>query len=229
MPQPYTGNILTTVTKESKYSVAHSDGEWSVRLRFVNEEGYKDLYTHEHDDLVDIVNEVKREVNGRPGGAFKLDEYRNVVIPTSQGETFYHGGKYPKELIFDLNGREVGASITEDLDGISTYPGAEWKGPRTGMRYTLTASGDDIKYERVTANGFRQIVFLRKTVGDQADATVAMLSRIKPNGGRFMVNECGHAFAMVEQGGAFGSTWEPFYAGKINLSHGWFPDPHPQI
>ncbi len=52
------------------------------------------LSTEEHSDLVDMVNAVKLEYNGKIGGPFYINEYKQVIVPVKDSPNYYLAGTY---------------------------------------------------------------------------------------------------------------------------------------
>ena len=69
MSSPYPGNIPSNVGKDAKYSVrTGKSGTYMVTLRYwVDDRERALLATDAHQALVDLVNTVKNQHNGRPG------------------------------------------------------------------------------------------------------------------------------------------------------------------
>jgi hypothetical protein len=81
MAIPYPGNVPSNVGKDAKYSVAREDGEFVVKLLYRMSARERELLTNdEHPALVDMVNAVKTEHNGVPGGAFYINEYHDTLL-----------------------------------------------------------------------------------------------------------------------------------------------------
>ena len=69
MFSPYRGNAPKAVNKDAKYSVTHQGDGMVVRLIYrLNDQERALLTTDRHSDLVRVVNQVKEEKNGQPGG-----------------------------------------------------------------------------------------------------------------------------------------------------------------
>jgi len=99
------------------------------------------LSSDSHDALIDMVNTAKESVNGVPGGSFYINEFSDVIVPSTNGENYF-AGMYSQVLTFDLNGQVISSEPPANI-----APGDIWPGPHVGVDYTLTADGSDIKYE----------------------------------------------------------------------------------
>src|SRR5690606_13415723 len=104
MALPYPGHVPSVVKKDAKYSVVHrgQDG-MAIRLIYPISHGEKELLTTDtHSQLVKLVNEVKEEYAGVPGGAFYLNEHGDVLVPA--GGECYFAGTYDELLEFEFDG-----------------------------------------------------------------------------------------------------------------------------
>jgi hypothetical protein len=103
MALSYPGLIPSNVNKDAKYSVvSRPAGGMEVRLVYrVTARERELLTTDRHDGLVDMVNHVKMEETDQPGGAFYINEYFDVLVPTQAGGCFY-AGTYEKLLEFNF-------------------------------------------------------------------------------------------------------------------------------
>jgi hypothetical protein len=216
---PYPGLCPSNVKKDSKYSVVHSaTGSMEIRLVYrVNDREKELLTTDRHDKLVEMVNKVKLELTGFPGGAFYINEYRDVLVPdTINGGTVY-ADNYTRDLEFDYYGTLITPRAPQGLG-----PGDPWPGPHAGIRYTLMAGGGDIRYELRSGRTIREH-WLSDDVGPQsAEELARRIATIKGNsGGRFYINEACEMFAPL--GGAEGGV-EYIYLGPLEDS-AWFDAP----
>src|SRR5687767_14083352 len=76
MATRYTGNVPSNVGKDAKYSVVRRSAGWEIRLIFrLSAEERALVTTSSHPELIELVNAVKEDVNGVPGGAFYINEY----------------------------------------------------------------------------------------------------------------------------------------------------------
>ncbi len=211
---PYPGLIPSIVNKDAKYSVVHADDGMQVQLRFtLNHKEKAILTTDRHDQLVEMVNAVKQADGSAPGGAFYLNEYFDVLVPTMNGCFF--AGSYENVLVFDLDGATVSPHRPPGVE-----PGDEWSGPHVGIPYVLAAGGQDIYYKTKSGKIER-----REDLSDHVGATAAAklagrLAAIRgTEGGRIYINECGEFFAPPRAG----STGHVYLGGLDEDA--WFPAP----
>jgi hypothetical protein len=216
---PYPGRRPSNVNRDAKYSVISSPGGgYEVRLIYrVSVRERELLTTDRHDELVRMVNSVKLEATGLAGGAFYINEYFDVLVPTV-GKGFFYAGSYERLLEFDYDGGVIGPRPPQGLN-----PGGEWRGPHAGVSYTLTADCRDFKFETETRP--RHIQEYR--LSDYCDASEARdlasrLCRVKgAGGGRIYINEVGEFFAPLMDS-AQGLRY--VYLGPLGEDC-WFPAP----
>jgi hypothetical protein len=205
----FQGNCPALTNKDAKYSVVYArDGvsqSMQIRLIYKVDRNERWLLTNaDHNDLVDMVNDVKEEFNGAPGGAFYINEFGQVLVPVDR--QYYLAGTYKRYLEFEFEGRKIGPKI---LDGIK--PGDRWPGPHCGIPYTLTADGRDIRYK--TVSGQRELtIHLSAEVGEETASSLGRrLAKIKGPGGGLYINEAREFFAPVSNG----VNYEYLYLGPL--------------
>jgi len=217
MAHVFEGNWPMSVRKAAKYSVKHEDGRYVVAIVYEFGEGEK-WYptTDEHDELVEMVNRIKMEVNGFFGGPFYINEYRQVIVPAGNPTIYYYAGEYHDDLVFDFEGYKLSGKAIS-LDGKPLSPNDQWEGPHQGIPYKLSAGAKDISYEIVIGPKRKREVRLTKVVGETAaKRTIAKIAEvIGYQGGRFYVNEFRQLF-----------TGMPYrYIGELKDDDPWFPKP----
>lgn len=210
----YPGLAPSNPSKDAKYSVVSGEGGYEVRLVYrVSSREVALLTTGDHDELVDMVNTVKTEVTGQPGGAFYINEFRDVLVPGA-GECHF-AGIYEDNLAFDFDGPVISPEAPADLE-----PGDEWLGPHVGIRYTLAAGGRDIRYELKNGNRILQVKLSDEVGAGAAASLAARLASVKGSaGGRIYINESSEFFAPPSGGGS-----EFLYLGSLG-EDAWFPAP----
>jgi hypothetical protein len=213
----YPGYAPSNVSKDAKYSVRQGGaGKWTVHLTYRLDHSTRELLTTDaHPELVRMVNRVKLEITGKEGGAFYINEHCHVVVPDAQGALY--AGSYAKELRFDFEGSTLGPRPPTGVQ-----PGDEWSGPHVGIRYTLTASNDDIYYEHKLTPTRIERVHLSSEVGKPAARSLAKRLALHKGtgGGRIYVNEQCEFFAPINTGDGL-----PFaYLGHL-ADDAWFSAP----
>jgi hypothetical protein len=214
MTRVYPGNVPSNVSKDAKYSVVSGGSGWEVRLIYRMSASERALVTTSaHPELVAMVNGVKEESSGVPGGAFYINEYKHVLVPTSDG--CMYAGRYAPLLCFRFEGLEITPVAPAELS-----PGDDWPGPRVGTAYILSADGTDIRYRYESRPNVLAEHRLSAEIGRGPAAKKARrLSTHKRGGGRIYVDEACECFGPT-QGDGLGHT----YLGHIDTEE-WFEEP----
>lgn len=213
----YGGNWPASVNKDAKYSIRYEEGKYVVGIVYFaqNREVWYPT-TDAHNDLVEMINRIKTDVQGVPGGAFYINEYRHVIVPAGNPVSYYFAGYYPKDLVFSFEGVELSGRPVK-LDGKPLVPGDTWEGPHQGIRYKLAAGGKDVSYEKYVRPRVMKEITLSDAVGSElAKRTASKIgSIIGFTGGRFYINEYCQMF-----------TGMPYrYIGALENDDPWFPEP----
>jgi hypothetical protein len=210
----YRGHAPSNVSKDAKYTVT-ADGE--VRLTYRVDTRTKELLTTgKHPKLVKMVNAIKNELNGTPGGVFYINEFGDVLVPGQARGTCHWAGHFDGKLEFDFGGAVISSQAPEDLD-----PGDRWPGPHPGVPYVLCAGGRDLRYKRRDGTRVTE-VHLSGEVGENAAIeTSSRIAEVKgTSGGRFYINERCELFGPVAS-----NDYEHFvYIGHLEDS-AWFDPP----
>ena len=112
MAASYSGNKPRNVSKDAKYSVVHDGKDFAVRLIYVLNNAERALLTTtKHPGLIKMVNAVKDEIVGASGGAFYINEFRQVIVP-ADGD-YYFAGIYELPLKFDFEGKVIGPNAPD--------------------------------------------------------------------------------------------------------------------
>jgi hypothetical protein len=191
MRQPFEGNIPANVNKDAKYSIKREQGKWVVQLVYRLSYSEKALLaTGDHPDLVNMVNAIKDEIVGQPGGAFYINEFRQVIVPANN--EYYCAGHYDDLLIFDFEDKVISAEPG------SLEPGNPWEGPHAGIPYTLTAGAKDIKFERRKGQRIvTEFLSVHSTAHEARLVTKRLAEKKGSAGGRIYINERQHFFAPI--------------------------------
>jgi hypothetical protein len=192
----YTGLSPLRVSKDAKYSVTAGG---AIRLEYRESARVRYLLTTElHPRLAEMVNDVKRTVNGADGGAFYINEFRYVLVPDGEGGPCFWAGQFDETLVFQDQSNDILVS-PEAAPGL--LPGDEWLGPHVGIPYVLVAGGTDVRWEKVDGRR-REIVLLSDFHGASAARQLGMrLARHKgTSGGRIFINERAEFFSRIDEG-----------------------------
>ncbi|HUT59582.1 MAG TPA: hypothetical protein VNA25_17165 [Phycisphaerae bacterium] len=221
---PYTWNLPKNVCRDAKYSIRGK----KVGLLYRTDYGEEwSLSTDDHPELLAMVNRVKVEANGAPGGAFYINEYRQVIVPATDGNTdaYFYAGEYHKDLEFLFEGKVVSGRAVA-LDGLVLQPGDTWEGVHPGIPYVLKAGGKDISFKHpIRPNVTREEKLSRYAGAGPALNLAHRIRMVKGfEGGRFYVNERREVFAPTNEQTGLSYV----YIGRLAASDPWFPKWQPE-
>ena len=209
----YPGNQKKGVSKTARYSIT-ADG----KVRLVYPIDHRDralLTTEEHPALVRLVNDLREDMFGRPGGSFVINEFQHVLVPDGKGHA-YLAGQYREMLEFAFDGQTISPVAPAGLN-----PGDTWSGPRVGIKYVIAAGGRDVYYEYEPRPQVLRKVKLSDEIGAAAAARLIKDVLVhKREGGGLYINEAGEFFAPIQQG----EQWVATYLGSLG-DRDWFPEP----
>ena len=220
------GNCPRNVSKDAKYTIRTNRSAGGrgtvVQLVFrVAEDERWYATTRDHPELGEMVNAIKLRLGQPPNGAFYINEYRQVIVPTGASDSYFYAGRYEEPLQFEMEGRVLSGDAI-DMNGRPLKPGAIWHGPHPGIPYMLMAGRDDIRYKTRPRPQVEKTIRLSKAIGPSRAAAVARSIREVKGflGGRFYVNEFRTIFAPVSDG----REWRYVYIGQLDMDS-WFPVP----
>lgn len=223
----FEGNCTANVSDDAKYHIKTTKGG-HIEIPYEFDEADQWLLaTKSHPDLVAMVNQVRAELGENPGGAFYINEYKQVLVPDRRDKIYYLAGTYAEPLRFTFNDGTRAITISgepADLGGNPIPIGGVWKGLHHGIRYTLAAGGNDIYYTCYPRPDVRRTVKLSKEVGgEQAAQMAAKVKVIKGfQGGRFYINEWREMFAPRLED----DETEYLYIGRLQADDPWFRPRH---
>jgi hypothetical protein len=114
---------------------------------------------------------VVGRLNEQPGGAFYINEYKQVLVPDRHEKIHYIAGIYaePVRFIFDNGSKMVTISGDAiDLRGNPVPQCGVWPGLRQGIPYVLAAGGREIYYRYFPRPDVERTIRLSKFVGATA-------------------------------------------------------------
>lgn len=220
------GNTTTCVNSQGKYRIVHRRDGFAVELVIETADGIRSYpASQDHPLLIKMVNTVKIAANGREGGQFYINEWRQIIVPAGDPVRYFYAGEYHIHVVLRLDKHEF-SGRPHDEKGNLLRPGDDWTDrPRPGMQYVLTAGGTDIKYVTEIEAGVEKIIRLSQQVGEQqARRTARKISAIKGNkGGRFYINEYRAIFAPCDN-----NTRNQFtFIGVLTDEDAWFQQWYP--
>lgn len=194
--------------RDLRFTIRHNtDGEWWVYYEPPG--GTRIPADAPHQELVNLVNELKAAEGKAGGGAFSINEHSQVIArmaaPPGYPQNAIHvvdistGAvkEYVQTITFQEGTIDPTANPTE---------GSPWPGPRCGSTYSFAAPGNkkppshnldevwtEIEGKIELLSPHAKSIPYPPTVGPLA-VFLAGLRRQLPQGGRFRVNEHGRAF-----------------------------------
>jgi len=221
----FLGNRPGNVARDAKYSLRRHGTQWVVRLEYRIGNNEKVLLSTEvHQGLVRMVREVQEESRGQPGGAFYINEFSQVIVPSGLEGQYYFAGEYGDPLVFKPEGDPelegwIISGDGNDHDGQRLAPGDDWIGPHPGIPYVLAANLQDVYYElALSPIRIRKINLSGETSQTRARQVARQVAGVKGSSGRFYINEFCQMFCPIWDG----STLRYTYVGALDLEAGWF-------
>lgn len=168
--------------------------------------------------LADAVADAKRAMGGVGTGAFQINEFGQVLVPSSNlgGRRCLLVGEISQTWHF-IDPRDNSVFDLSSVDGYRS--GDLWQRPYIGMRYNLSYRNQIYFWNEGEEGG-------QKCLPERQD--VKLIERILAVRGygrvRFIVNPWGIVLTKKPVPGASQSdeeTWEPVYVGRINPAT-WF-------
>jgi len=170
--------------------------------------------------LVEAVCAGQRAAGRQPGGAFSVNEFRQILVPAGRWDDFpaYHVGQLEDGLLFE--NPDTGAR-TRLGPPAGLRPGNRWPLPYVGIIYNLSRRSEVYAWRQGSEEEWKE-----SAPGNGAREIVEALRRIRGRGAvRFLVNLRGVVLTRrPDKDWSFGpedETWEPVYVGKINRND-WF-------
>ena len=166
-------------------------------------------------DLANAVNAGKRFLSGSPGGAFLVNEYGQVLVPSQSGNgNVAIVGECAGSMAFrDLltgNGR---FDLTED-HGLT--PSVKWELPYVGIVHHLSQRNEIYFWHQGRAGSWKV------TPPVQDGALIDSLRDIRPHGAvRFIATCGGLILTKVPIGSWRSQRWEPRFVDRIDYKK-WF-------
>ncbi len=170
--------------------------------------------------LAEAVNDAKNELGGLGGGAFIINEFKQVIVPSVEGDNrrlIVGEIEGNMRLINPENNRVIDIS-----DDSLLSCGDEWEYPYIGVVYRL--SKNNKIYVIKDSEGGNSIVYPEV----QDIELINKLRKIRPGWTpvRFIVNPYG--IVLTKRKGEisnnddfYNEIWDPVYVGRINY-HKWF-------
>ena len=167
-------------------------------------------------ELVEAVNGAKIKISRRPGGTFIINEFGQVIVPSSWGD-----GK--RVLVGEVDGvllfeNPSDGSIIDLSDDTGLQIGDLWEKPYIGVKYNLNSRSNIYYYRNCSEQNKSE--YLPK----QDDELIKKLRKVRRYGAvRFIVNQHGIVLTKIPEGEYCKDEdkWIPVYVGRINYNL-WF-------
>ena len=209
----YRRSLGETSTFKLKYTMEH--GFWPV-VEWDRSEG-RSICTacdcNSIEELVKAVNKVKVRISGEEGGAFVINEFGQVIVPSiwGNGERFLVGEVEGVLLFEDPYGGDIDLS-----DDAGLQSGELWEKPYIGVKYNLRGDSNICYYDnRLGSTEFPP---------EQDRELIRKLRKVRRNGpAAFIVNQYGLVLTKIPEGEyrEDDDKWVPVYVGRINYNL-WF-------
>lgn len=161
-------------------------------------------------ELARSVVKAKQFLGGGQGGEFLINEFGQVLVPSSKGDGKRVCAGRIEGCLRLTNPFDSG--ILDLSDDSNLKCGHPWRMPYVGCQYNL-AAGSWIYTTLETKDGTTY-----PRVPRDAEYLVQSLRQIRPYGAaRFIVNPCGLVLTKRQEG----SQWRPVYVGRLRAG-GWF-------
>jgi hypothetical protein len=214
--RPWQGRYSRIVGKTTTFKIRNTseNGLWPV-IEWEHQEGRVTCLAVNFGDvrqLADAVAEAKRKLYGNFTGSFVINEFGQVIVPSSAGDgTRLLVGETEGVMLFD-NPLTNGILDLSDDEGLNN--GDPWDKPYIGIQYNLTSGSN--------------IYIWRKDKGEYLPRNyrdlVAKLRSVRRTGPvRFVVNPYGIVLTKAPVGdyNPDEDLWQPVYVGRINRNS-WF-------
>jgi len=167
--------------------------------------------------LASAVEGAKRTAGGSGGGSFVINEFGQVLVPSSDGGgSRYIVGRLDGALLFQNPFDEDDPIDLSDTSRLR--PGDPWKLPYVGFPFNLSKVSK-IYFFETDADGGRSIF------PEHQDMTlIHSIRQLRRSGAvRFIVNHAGVVLTKCppSAGWSLEESWQPLFVGRINRNK-WF-------
>ncbi len=214
-PTPWTGRYARIPGDTAVYHLTYRDGRWWPVIYWDTDDGRMTCAAVDcpaSQELGQAVARAKWALSRTEGGSFLINEYGNVIVPSTRGDgERMLAGTLTGNLLFE-NPLEDGLIDLNDNSGLQ--PGDPWKLPYVGMMYRFS-SGGEIYFRHQQGDERQRINPIR-----QDSILVRALRQVRGTGCRFIVNHAGIVLTKEENEDA--EYW-PLYVGRID-KRSWFQE-----
>jgi len=215
-PVTWEGRYARVPGEETVFHLVHQNGrKWPV-IYWTTDEGTATcaaVACAAAERLAEAVGAAKRVMGGASGGSFAINEFGQVLVPSSQGDgTRMLAGQLKGKLLFENPFDPDSPIDLSDTSGLQ--PGDPWMLPYIGIPHRLSVRRQIYFWQQNADEGF-------KVQPDRQDADlISELLAFRGGACRFIVNPFGVVLTKRQDFDRDGS-WHPHYIGQINLQN-WF-------
>ena len=203
-----------TSTFKIKYTMEH--GFWPVVEWDRSDERSicPACYCNSIEELVKAVNNPKISISGREGGAFVINEFGQVIVPTILGDgERWLVGEVEGVLLFE---DPYGGEIIDLSDDARLQTNDPWEKPYIGVKYNLRGDSNICYYDNKLGS--------TEYPPEKDRELIRKLRKVRRNGpAAFIVNQHGLVLTKIPEGEyrEDEDKWVPVYVGRINYNL-WF-------
>lgn len=205
------------------WRVKSSSGEWKALIKWTTDDMTVECHAVDCEatsDLAAAVARGKQHMGDSGGGSFVINEYGQVIVPSSKGDG-------SRVIVGEINGGVLIDNPLADTQIDKFYrlwetddlaPSDQWEKPYVGAQYNLN-KWSKIYYYRTSDDGGGSEFPLA-----QDEGLVSALRNIRRTGPvRFVVNPYGIVLTKRPEGDDWSQNenWESVFVGKINYEK-WF-------
>lgn len=164
------------------------------------------------EELVKAVNNPKISISGREGGAFVINEFGQVIVPTIWGDRLLVGEVEGVLLFEDPYDGEI-INLSDDARLQTNDP---WEKPYVGVKYNLHRDSNIYYYDSELDSS--------EYPPEQDRELIKKLRKVRRYGAAtFIVNQYGLVLTKIPEGEyqEDDDKWLPVYVGRINYNL-WF-------
>ncbi len=217
-PRLWTGRYGRIPGEKTAFHVRFIGGDWWPSLDWAVDGEVAHCPMVECDEAAELaaaVNSGKHLVGAAPGGAFLLNEYGQVLVPTLFGDQVALVGECDGRLEFwDMFQEDATFDLSQD-DGLEL--GNNWDRPYIGIPHNMSARSE-IYFKFQDESGIT-----RFPAPSQDYDLIDALRTLRPSGAvRFVVTYGGIVLTKVPVGRWAAQRWEPRYVGRLDYQR-WYP------
>ena len=216
----WSGRYGSIVGGKASFHIRYCDGELWLVVDWDTDECTAQCLAEDSlgvRDLIKAVLDGKEFLGGGGGGSFIINEYGQVIVPSSSGNG-------ERVIVGEIDGRVLFDNPLEDEDDIdiSDFSGLEcgdlWNLPYAGASYNLSKKSEIYYYKSHEEGGESEF----PTVQD--NELITNLRNVRRSGAvRFIVNPYGIVLTKRPPEGTWmpDEKWESVFVGHINFEQ-WF-------